>query len=212
MANLSDLQNWCSHDRLAAYVADSRGSDELAVKLYEWNAELCGAFMEVMHHVEVLVRNRLHDELARDHPNNPDPWYKQAIFVGPKGPESVADAERRIAQRGNTVTPARVISSLPFGFWNALFGTSYEKLWRTCLHRCFKPHGPGRRKDVVTLTERIRLFRNCVAHHERLYHQDVRTRHDDLLKLAMWIDPDARDWISSASRVNAVINARPRRA
>lgn len=196
---------------MAAYLQASGGDEDLAVALYEWNVDLSGAFLEVTHNVEVTLRNRLHRELSTAFPDNPDPWYRQGgVLHGPKGPDAVTEAERRIVQRGDNVTAGRVIAQLPFGFWNALFGHDYEALWRRSLHHCFKPHGPSRRKDVAAHTERIRLFRNSVAHHERLFHKDLLTRHDDLLKLVMWIDPNARDWIAAKSRVPILVAARPR--
>jgi hypothetical protein len=194
---------------MAAYVRECAGCDELAVRLYEWNAELAASFMEVIHHVEILLRNRMHDELTKSFPPNPCPWYEQNIFSGTAGPDSIMDAERLIVRRGRSVTPGRVVGSMSFGFWNALFGHGYEPLWRASLNRCFKPHGPSKRKDVSTVTERMRLFRNRVAHHERLFHQDLRSRHDELLKLAMWIDPDARDWIAGRSSVLLILQNRP---
>jgi hypothetical protein len=42
-----------------------------------------------------------------------------------------------------------------------------------------------------------------------LLNQDRRTRHDDSLKLAMWLDPDARTWVAETSRVLNLIAARP---
>jgi hypothetical protein len=160
-----------------------------------------------MHHVEVVFRQRLHLELSRTY--MPGPWYHEDGLLGERGVADVTEAERRIAQRGEDSTPGRVVAALPFGFWNALFGREYENLWRSCLHHCFRPHGPKLRKDVVTITERVRLFRNRVAHHERLFHQNLLARHDDLLKLAMWLDPEIRDWVLEESRVREVIDARP---
>lgn len=208
MPSFAELQRWCSPARLAAYRTEAGGDELLAVQLYEWNADLCGAFMEVMHHSEVVFRNRLHQELGATYPNDPAPWYKQGVLE-PKGLDRINEAERRIVGAGNEATPGRVIAALPFGFWNALFGHGYEDLWRRCLHRCFRPNGPPHRKQVSTVTERVRLFRNRVAHHERLFHQDLRSRHDDLLKLAMWLDPSARDWILGGSRVLDVMASRP---
>jgi hypothetical protein len=143
MPTLADLERWCSTDRLAAYVTEAAGVSDLAVRLYHWNAELSGAFMEVTHHVEVILRNRMHGALEVSFPAAPDPWYMQGVLRGAKGPTLIEEAERRIGQRGNVVTPNRVIASLPFGFWNALFGHQYEDLWRSSLNVCFKPYGPS---------------------------------------------------------------------
>jgi hypothetical protein len=211
MATFEQLERWFSTYRLASYVEAADGSQELAVRLYEWNVELSAAYMEVMHHVEVLFRNRVHDVMTDSYPDNPDPWFKQqGIFVGDKGPRLIAEAEDRITKDGNEPTIGRIVASVSFGFWNGLFVRSYAQLWAQTLNRCFKPHGPGKRERVIEVTERIKALRNRIAHHERLIHRDLYAHHDDLIKMAMWIDPAARNWIADKSRVRDLIAARPR--
>jgi hypothetical protein len=211
MATFEQLETWYSEDRLAPYAQAAAGSPELAVRLYAWNVDVSVAFMGVLHHVEVLLRNRIHEVMTAAHPDNPDPWFKQeGIFVGEKGPRLVADAEDRLTRDGQDVTTGRIVASVPFGFWNGLFTRVYSTLWAQTLHRCFAQHGPKKRGQVVEVTDSIKLFRNRLAHHERIIHNDLRARHDDLLKLAMWLDPDARDWIAVQSKVLAVLADRPR--
>lgn len=205
MATYEQLQTWFSPDRLDPYKTEAGGDPDLACALYAWNAQLCGAFMEVMHHVEVLVRNRMHIELTAVFPDDPAPWYEQdGIFQHEKGPLLVEETKDRL---GGNATVGRVVASLPFGFWNGLLTRHYEDLWRQCLYKCFA--GAKGRKDVVAVMERVRLFRNRIAHHERLFHQDLMAKHDDLIKLAMWADIDCRTWIIAGSRVREVIAARP---
>ena len=211
MATYEQLQTWCSPYRIAPYEIEANGSRELAVRLYEWNAELSAGFMEVMHHVEVLLRNRIHNVMTEAFPDNPEPWFKQdGIFAGEKGPRLIAEAEQRISQDGDEVSVGRVVASVSFGFWNGLFVRSYSTLWAQTLYKCFTPHGPGKRERIIEVTERTKAWRNRIAHHDRLIHRDLRANHDDLLKIAMWIDPEARDWILARSRVPALIAARPR--
>jgi hypothetical protein len=195
---------------MASYEVAAGGDRELAVRLYEWNAEISAAFMGVMHHVEVILRNRVHDVLTDAYPDDPDPWFKQdGIFRGERGPQLITDAEERIRKDKLEVTPGRVIASVPFGFWNGLFGRAYTDLWAKTLHRCFVPHGPGKRERIIELTESVKLFRNRLAHQERVIHRNLRDRHDDLVKLVMWIDPEARDWVLGCSNVLVLLGARP---
>src|SRR5262245_48676339 len=113
MATYEQLETWCSSDRLAVYEAEADGSRELAVRLYEWNVDVSAAFMGVLHHVEVLLRNRIHDVMTDAYPDNPEPWFKQnGIFVGDKGPDMVAEAEGRLRRDRQTVTTGRIIASV----------------------------------------------------------------------------------------------------
>jgi hypothetical protein len=210
MATREQLQTWFSEYRLGPYEAAADGDHVLAVQLYDWNVALSAAFMEVMNHVEVLLRNRIHAVMTAAYPDDPRPWFKQDdIFHGAKGPRLIAEAEARIAKDGNQPTIGRIIASVSFGFWNGLFVRSYSELWKQTLHQCFSPHGPGKRERVIETTERVKAFRNRIAHHERLIHRDLRAEHDALLKLSMWIDPAARDWIADRSRVLDLIARRP---
>jgi Abi-like protein len=210
MPTYEDLEAWFSTYRMAPYSEAAGGSPELAIRLYQWNVELSAAYMEVMNHAEVLLRNRIHEVMTQAYPDDRLPWFKQhGIFIGSKGPLLIAEAEHRVAQDGNEPTIGRIVASVTFGFWSALFGRAYSTLWAQTLHRCFTPHGPKKRERVIELTERIKALRNRIAHHERLIHRDLLSQHDDLLKIAMWIDPAARNWIADNSRVRDLINRRP---
>lgn len=52
-------------------------------------------------------------------------------------------------------------------------------------------------------------FRNRLAHHETIIGRPIVRHHEDMLELASLIDPAARDWIASISRVAAVLEERP---
>ena len=54
---------WVSHARLAPYLAQTSGDEDLAWELYELNAAVSAALSEVIHHVEVLLRNSMTREL-----------------------------------------------------------------------------------------------------------------------------------------------------
>jgi hypothetical protein len=211
MATYEQLETWFSAGRLASYEVAAGGDRDLALRLYEWNAEVSAAFMCPLHHAEVLLRNRIHDVMTAAYPDNPEPWFKQDnIFVGEKGPRLIAEAVDRLKRDKADVTTGRIIASVSFGFWNGLFVRSYSNLWAQTLNRCFAEHGPRKRERVVEATESIKIFRNRLAHHERIIQYDLRARHDDLVKLAMWIDPEAREWILGQSKVLELLGRRPR--
>lgn len=61
-------ESWVSKRRLEPYMKQTAGNQELAWDLYEWNAEISAALFEVIHHVEVLVRNAMMRQLEALHP------------------------------------------------------------------------------------------------------------------------------------------------
>ena len=200
MSTFAQFTSWFSSERLKPYVDACGGECGRAIRLYAWNVGASGAFMEVMHHVEVLLRNRIAETLAADVGRQ---WYTNASVLTPAGLGMVTEAVDRIRGSGRRVTYGQVIASLAFGFWSGLFSadTHSEETWRRHLHKAFRAHGPRRRKDVAGRLSVIRIFRNRLAHHEPIHGQNLHERHEELLELASWLDPAAEAWIRRESRV-----------
>lgn len=66
----ADLEQLISAERFGPYRRATPSADE-AVRLYEWNARASGAYAELLQHVEVLVRNAMHDALTAHHATIP---------------------------------------------------------------------------------------------------------------------------------------------
>jgi hypothetical protein len=120
----------------------------------------------------------------------------------------VNEAITRLQSERKRPTRGRLIASLPFGFWQALFSAVYEDLWRSRLFRAF-PNGGGARREIASLTGSILHFRNRIAHHEAIFFSDLGARHDQILRLAAAIDTDAARYIQGVSSVEALLRGRP---
>lgn len=105
------------------------------------------------------------------------------------------------------MTRGRVVAGLSFGFWSGLFGPRYEELWRHRLRHAF-PHAKER-KDLSAGMEALRRFRNRLAHHDSILSQPVGARHEDMLRIAAFIDPAAKTWLQATSQVDGVLGSRP---
>jgi hypothetical protein len=193
---------------MAEFLADADGDEALAISLYEWNAELSGAFMEVVHHMEVLLRNHLDATLADAFPDNPQAWYLNPAALTPQGIAKAREAIARIRDEGKQPTHGRVIAALGYGFWDALFSKKYAQLWVDVLRDSFS-QGPAKRSRAAEVSSRTRLFRNRLAHHERILHIDLEASHTEMLQVVRWIDHRARNWIAEKSRVLTVLDERP---
>jgi hypothetical protein len=53
-------------------------------------------------------------------------------------------------------------------------------------------------------------FRNRIAHHETVIRRPLIGHYEDMLRLAALIDPEARIWIDSVSRVRDTLEGYPR--
>lgn len=208
--NSSQATTWLTDARFKPYLSEAEDDHEHAVALYVWNAQVSAACFETLHHAEVLLRNTIDAQFAPIIAEAPpaESWLEDPKILNADSCKRVVETIARIRKDGKTPTRGRVVAGLSFGFWRALFDRKYEQLWVTHLHRAF-PYGTGSRHQVAALTSQLVPFRNRVAHHETIIRRPITTHYDEMLQLAELIDPDARTWIESVSRVPYILKQRP---
>jgi hypothetical protein len=71
------LERRISVERLRPYRIAVNNDVSLALALYEWNAKVAASFWPVLGHLEVLVRNAVHEQLTdlSMHRHAQQPWY-----------------------------------------------------------------------------------------------------------------------------------------
>jgi hypothetical protein len=235
-----DLERWISPERAAAYLVAVGGDPRRAITLYEWHAELTGALLPVVAHVEVVVRNAIHRELRAYHealrPSSELRWFDRPCWLPTQRPgwftqralDDIAKAQRRVGDRPGTVrTPAgRVVAELSFGFWKFLLSPHYQhSFWSPALRHAFpgapRASAPAGREQVSRPIDQLHALRNRLAHHEPVLQPvkvqrqppvfvDVATIIEEAIQVVAWIDIDAATWIASRSRIDAVLDERPR--
>lgn len=210
-AELATLEQRLSAERLTSYHQAVGGDLGRAVALYEWNADASAAFWSTLGHLEILVRNAMHDELtAWSSRRYREPrWYLDpARILNAETARDVATARRRATAHGRAETPGRVVAELSLGFWRFLLAARYERtLWRTVLFRAFP--GQGLRRRVHSGMADLHMLRNRIAHHEPVHNRPLAELHAGALTIAGWICPTSRAWIDGRSAVPAVLTQRP---
>ncbi|HEX3731859.1 MAG TPA: hypothetical protein VHU91_02915 [Mycobacteriales bacterium] len=200
------LERRISAERLAPYRAWADGDASLAISLYANSSAASGQLWVVLGHMEVLVRNALHEELSEwSRRRTGDPrWYLDPLRVfHEKTTADVMLARSRVLRSGKVETSGRVVAELTFGFWRYLLAKRYERsLWRECLYRAFP--GQGKRKVVHAKLAALHELRNRIAHHESIYGRPLPELYNDALTVAGWICPTTRDWIQRQSLVFTV--------
>ncbi|WP_207921336.1 Abi family protein [Micromonospora sp. KC721] len=210
-AELLVLERRWSPERLAPYRAACGGDLAAAVALYRWNAEISAALGTTLGHVEILLRNALHEELTAwslrcyGEPR----WYLDLGGVlTDEGRRDVVKARSRATRDGRPETPGRVVAELNLGFWRFLLATRYDAtLWRACLHRAVSGQ---RRRTVHAAVSRLHEARNRMAHHEPMFNRPVADLRATAVEVAGWLCPVTRDWIDRACRVLPLLADRPR--
>jgi len=208
------LERRLSPERLAPYRQAYGGDILQAIALYEWNAEAASAFWAVLGHVEVIVRNAMHEQLtawsAAQFGNAR--WYLDGgrVFT-PEARRDIAGARYRATSGGRRETPGRVVAELSLGFWRFLLAARYERvLWLPCLRNAFpQVLGRGTRRNVHERLAQLHGLRNRIAHHEPIHNRPLAQLHSAALTVTGWVCADTRDWIRANSQVDAVLANRP---
>lgn len=207
-------EKWLSQPRFQNFLTAAGGDHDSAVALYLWNAEISAAILGTLHHVEVLLRNAIDCRFPASDPErqisicSAETWLTDPRILGDLGREKVNEAIARLTGETRRPTRPRLVASLTFGFWSALFAGRYEDLWRSDLRVVF-PNGNGKRNQVRSALSRVQQLRNQTAHHEAIFGRNLEKDHEVMLEIAGFIDGDARDYIGNISRIDTVLAARP---
>ncbi len=200
-----------SPERMKPYADAAGGDGDRALGLYQWNIAISGALFESLGSLEVVLRNALHRELARNHAASglPGAWYDDpAGVLGERAREDVETARQRILDRGHAVVPGRLVAELTFGFWRFLLAKKYEHtLWTPALVHAFVRQTT--RRDVHARLSRLNELRNRIAHHEPIHARRLSLDYGDLLFVARAICADTARWIDRTSRVRLTLTLRP---
>ena len=195
---------------MTTYLDEVAGDEAAALALYEWSARTSAAAFVVVGHLEVLLRNAL-DSCLREYYREEScgiPWFLMPNVGGTNVCEAINLVRERLRPQGKE-TRDQVIAGMSFGFWAGLLGPKYEDLWRNCLHRAF-PHGSGRRSQISAALERIRRFRNRLAHHDSMIKVDVPFEIRLVVQVAGHISSAAGQWLSkSHAEAMATYRQRP---
>ena len=199
-----------SSQRLKKYM-HLYGSDETkAVAHYKANLALAESLYTSLSVFEVTLRNALSKELERM--TGRKDWYS----VFPSNPalksltSEVTIAIRHISQRGEMVSPDKIIAELTFGFWVTLLNSEYELVLWKGLRLAF-PHMPKKdrkRKNVSSPCNALRKLRNRVFHHESIcwdldYITDL---HNRLVMVLGWMNADIPAWLNEVDRFSDVVD------
>ncbi|WP_239147187.1 Abi family protein [Paractinoplanes tereljensis] len=205
------LEERLSPERFSGYRAAVGGDLAAAVELYDWNARMGATFWSTLGHVEVLVRNAMHQRLAAwsgQRYGEPRWYLDPGNVLTPKTLQAIRAARDNATRNRRPETPGRVIAELSFGFWRFLLISSYDRsLWKPCLSQIWT--GQSRRQSVYDVFDRLNDLRNRIAHHEPVYNRPIAALHADALRLAEWTCPATAKWIESRCGVLGVLRTRP---
>lgn len=199
-----------SSQRLKRYMNLYNGDGSKVVAHYKANLALAESLYTSLSVFEVTLRNALSKELERMMGRKD--WYS----VFPSNPalksltSEVTVAIRHISQRGEMVSPDKIVAELTFGFWVTLLNSEYELILWKGLRLAF-PHMPKKdrkRKNISSPCNALRKLRNRVFHHESIcWDLDYITEiHSRLVMVLGWMNLDIQAWLDEVDSFNEVVD------
>jgi hypothetical protein len=202
-----------SEARLVKYIETASGSYDDALRLYEWNLQISGELFKVLSFVEVILRNSLASNFARNHKKHGGDgnWLMSGpVIKFPRQIESIERAKSQLMARGAMPTLDCLIPELSFGFWRYLLTKRYaDAYWPTVLSAAFPHVHSGDRRTLFERVGRLHRLRNRIAHHEPIFGRRLDLDHRDCLLVLGAICPVTARWVESQSRVPEVLAVRP---
>jgi len=149
--------------------------------------------------VEVILRNRLDEQLAMWAARRPGrSWLDLAALDG-HGLEDIPKARSRASRGGRDVeVRGQVVSELSFGFWRYLVASrDLTSWWIPSLHAAF-PLGHAdlrqRRSNVEAALQKPLYVRNRAAHHEPIHRRNWMADVNAADELLGWTCQDSQLW------------------
>lgn len=219
-----------SYSRISKYYKATKHSKAKAMMLYYGNLKIAQAFHPLLGVLEVILRNRLHSELAKHFDDGNWIINQQSGFM--KSPllikknkrtgitltndylfREVSKAEQKLKNKGVNITAGRIIAEQTLGFWISFFDLIHYKILKGVPIQAFQklPAGYGR-KEVYEALNKIRDFRNRINHNEsicfvgrRLDFSYAKEIYQTITQILNWIDPDIQSSLYEIDRVLKVI-------
>lgn len=145
--------------------------------------------------LEVTLRNSIHRELSKQYNAT---WYDNINnLLKYNDKEKIQSAKDALLKQRKPLEPSRIVAELSFGFWVSLLGKgergNYETLRRDALHKAF-PNAKLRRKEVHNNLDKIRKFRNRIAHHEPIHKRNLSEDYQLIIQLIEFMCKNTAQW------------------
>lgn len=184
------IEGVLSEERLRAYRRYPGDTDVDAVLRYLWNTELSASFYAPLQHLEVALRNTMHEALAAKYDS--EFWFDRPGLLDAYQVAQVGKARDKIGLPAG-YGAGKIVAELEFGFWTALLHRRYRpSLVPVLMKDAFRgvERGSRTREFLSEAFNRIRMLRNRIFHHEPIWHfRDLQDQYALVLQLILWISP-----------------------
>lgn len=197
--------------RLSTYENSSNTLPE-ALQLYQWNSNVSGAFLPCLHICEVSIRNSVSEVLLKVHGNQWawEPGFMHSLSYKPK--LNLEKVGKKFKKNKNI---NKVIPELDFVFWQSMFTARNDSnLWLPHFNNTFVYADSNIGVDVLRAEiyddlDKIRKFRNRIAHHEPIFQRDLLAIYQSIVRLVGYRCCNTSQWLENNEIVLDLINNKP---
>jgi hypothetical protein len=211
----AEIEVTLSAERLHRFIQAS-GSLAQGLRLYRWNVQLASAYWTPLHFLEIAVRNAVHGSMTAHH--GTAFWFREPGTD--LGATWLFEFERNAIEKAISkifppVTAGKVVAELHFSFWVGLLSGHHipgkpdyhDAVW--VKGKVSERFPNMKRSTVFRRLDRLRRFRNRIAHHEHILNSNLDVLSADIEAILRTLDPSLATWVRAMSTVEEVRAARP---
>lgn len=201
------LEKGFSAPRIQSYLKATGYQWESALILYTWNTTISSAFYVPLQGLEVLLRNRLNEQLCQKFGKN---WFdEEHSLLEEREQYSIRQAIKFLEKKQKQVVLERIVPELSFGFWISLLRKQYtHTLWTPALRHAFKKEKLTP-KVIYKPFSYLNEFRNRIAHHEPIFYRHLEQDYQSIIEQASYLCPDVMSWIDHHNHVLDILKQKP---
>lgn len=190
---------------MSTYVRECGGDKDQALALYRANASIGGVAFTALHYFEVILRNAIDRELRtwNVRKRGTADWALDAAplllqVIGHEKIRAARDDARRAVSARRDVVHDDVVAQFSLGTWRFMLPSARDQakqsLWEEGLERAFSNRHDVRPDQIAKSVSIVYDFRNRVAHHEPVFHLDLRGKRKAMRDVLQAVGNDARKW------------------
>lgn len=204
-----NLEKVLSPERLSTYKNAMNSNLEKAIRLYQWNADISGAFLPVLQVLEVTIRNAIAEAIELVYGPN---WASEQSFILSLPDNKEQRQPLQKAARKHPGSTGKVIAEMNFIFWQKMFTRRFAgNIWNTHFSHIF-PNTSTATVSISTLyneLDSIRRLRNRIAHHEPIFNRNLADDLDQILRIISYRNSSASDWVKNNQTIIAILARKP---
>lgn len=210
---LHDLPDVLSAPRFATYLAARGGDKQRALSLYQWNMEVSCAFLAPFQICEVGIRNAIAEGIQSAYGQN---WtYVQPFRIALPNPAKNSPRRELQGLADRLPTTGKIIAELKFYWWQRMFKATHDNtIWNPYLFTVL-PHldtnisVQQHRGRIYGELDKIRKFRNRIAHHEPVFHNNLQEEYDRVRRVIGYRSETAANWLDRIEKVSELLANQP---